>query len=60
MDVEHLYYENLRLRRRIMKLELELQEERLRSSQNVDLLIKGETMRQRLMLDAILGKFPPT
>lgn len=49
-------YENLGLQ----KLQLELDKERQQSHNNVDLLMKGETLRERMMLDAILGKFPPT
>jgi len=52
-------YENLRLRKLVFQLETELQVERDRSFQSVELLMKGEDLRQRMMLDAILGKFPP-
>jgi hypothetical protein len=40
-------------------LELELKAERKRNSDNVDLLMKGESLRQQIMLGAILGTFPP-
>lgn len=57
MDYMALTNENLRLRKLVLQLELELQEERDRKSQNIELLMKGETLRQRIMLDAITGNF---
>jgi hypothetical protein len=60
MDYLALSYENLRLRKLVFQLEQELQEERDRAFQSVELLMQGEALRQRIMLDAILGKFPPT
>ena len=59
MDYLALSYENLRLRKLVFQLEQELQEERDRAFQSVELLTQGEALRQRIMLDAILGKFPP-
>lgn len=47
------------LRKQILQLKFELAEERRRSNESVDLLMQGEALRSRMMLDAILGKFPP-
>jgi hypothetical protein len=55
MDTEYfdkgmnVYLENLKLRAWVRQLQLE----------SVELLMQGEALRSRMMLDAILGKFPP-
>jgi hypothetical protein len=59
MDYLALHWENLQLRKLVLQLQMELQEERDRSFQSVELLMKGEALRQRMMLDAIIGRFPP-
>jgi len=59
MDYLTLNEDNHWLRKRVLQLELELKAERKRNSDNVDLLMKGESLRQQIMLGAILVTFPP-
>ena len=56
LSYSDLEFDNYWLRKRVFQLELELAEERKRSFDSVDLLMKGEALRGRTMLAAITGR----
>jgi len=47
------------LRMRIRDLEASLKEANDRAAKATDLMVKGEALRGKIMLGAILGTFPP-
>jgi len=49
-----VYEENRFLRKRVFQLQLQLDEEERKRNETLDLLIKGESMHSRMMLNAIL------
>ena len=59
-DVYLDLYAVIRMQRKeILRLKYELTEECRLRSESIDLLMEGESLRQKMMFDAILGKFPP-
>jgi hypothetical protein len=54
-----LLYQNECLRKELWRVTLELQDERQKRSSDIDLLVKGEAIRGRMMLNAILDGVIP-
>jgi len=53
--------EVITLRQRVLELEKELADERARSNRSTDLMMAGEALRNKMMVQAILGgAFSPT
>lgn len=59
-DYQDVYEENLRLRKQVYQLQRALEQGEERYSEAIDLLMKGEALRSRMMFNAILGGVIPS
>lgn len=53
------YEENYFLRKRVLQLQRELAEKERKETEAIDLLMKGEALRQRMMFNAIIDGVIP-
>lgn len=47
------------IEKELIKVRRQLAEARAQAAQATDLMMKGESLRSKMMLQAILGEFPP-